>query len=110
MSATGMPSLPCFKMNAFWASENREAFIVLRSSQCSETQRWIAGGWSFPAFSRWRAGCAIVIQQRNRCSLADCTVWALLIVVLAPILQFFPGICKVQEPVSIQTFGSEATV
>jgi hypothetical protein len=28
MSATGMPSLPCFKMNAFRASENFEAFIV----------------------------------------------------------------------------------
>jgi hypothetical protein len=32
MSATGMPSAPCFKMNAFWASENFEALIVLRSS------------------------------------------------------------------------------
>jgi len=33
ISATGIPSLPCFRMNAFWASENREAFIVLRSSE-----------------------------------------------------------------------------
>jgi hypothetical protein len=33
MSATGMPSVPYFKMNAFWASENFEAFIALRSSQ-----------------------------------------------------------------------------
>src|SRR5258708_37046382 len=33
ISATGIPSEPCFKMNAFWASENFEAFIVLRSSQ-----------------------------------------------------------------------------
>ena len=32
-SATGMPSVPCFRMNAFWASENRDAFIALRSSQ-----------------------------------------------------------------------------
>src|ERR1041385_4664247 len=32
MSATGMPSAPCFKMNAFWASENRDAFIAFRSS------------------------------------------------------------------------------
>ena len=24
-----MPSAPCFRMNAFWASENRDAFIVL---------------------------------------------------------------------------------
>jgi hypothetical protein len=33
MSATGTPSLPCFRINAFWASENFEAFITLRSSQ-----------------------------------------------------------------------------
>jgi hypothetical protein len=28
-----MPSAPCLRMNAFWASENLEAFIALRSSQ-----------------------------------------------------------------------------
>ena len=33
MSATGIPSLPCFKMNAFCASENFDAFIVFRFSQ-----------------------------------------------------------------------------
>src|SRR3954451_18571649 len=33
MSATGTPSLPCFRMNAFCASENFDAFIVFRSSQ-----------------------------------------------------------------------------
>src|SRR5579863_678810 len=33
ISATGIPSAPCLSMNAFWASENLEAFIVLRSSQ-----------------------------------------------------------------------------
>jgi len=27
MSATGTPSAPCFRMNAFWASESCEAFI-----------------------------------------------------------------------------------
>src|SRR5215470_1182128 len=27
MSATGNPSAPCFRMNAFWASVNFEAFI-----------------------------------------------------------------------------------
>ena len=32
-SATGNPSAPCFRMNAFWASENFESFIVFRSSQ-----------------------------------------------------------------------------
>ena len=30
---TGSPSVPCFRMNAFWASENFEALIALRSSQ-----------------------------------------------------------------------------
>src|SRR3954454_2998860 len=33
MSATGMPSLPCFRINTFCASENFDAFIVFRSSQ-----------------------------------------------------------------------------
>lgn len=33
ISATGIPSAPCFKMNAFSASENFEALIVPRSSQ-----------------------------------------------------------------------------
>src|SRR3954469_9417893 len=33
MSATGIPSLPRFRMNAFCASENLDAFIVFRSSQ-----------------------------------------------------------------------------
>jgi hypothetical protein len=31
ISATGMPSDACFRMNAFWASENFDAFIVFRS-------------------------------------------------------------------------------
>jgi hypothetical protein len=31
ISATGTPSAPCFKMNTFCASENCDAFIVLRS-------------------------------------------------------------------------------
>jgi hypothetical protein len=30
-SSTGMPSAPCFKMNAFCASLNVDAFIALRS-------------------------------------------------------------------------------
>jgi hypothetical protein len=33
ISATGIPSAHCFNMNAFWTSENREAFIALRSFQ-----------------------------------------------------------------------------
>jgi len=32
-AANDNPSAPCFKMNAFWASENFDAFIVFRSSQ-----------------------------------------------------------------------------
>src|SRR5438045_1755078 len=30
MSATGMPSAPCFRMNAFWASENLMHFTADR--------------------------------------------------------------------------------
>src|ERR1700733_8776627 len=36
MSATGTPSAPCLRMNAFCASENCDAFIVFRSSQPGE--------------------------------------------------------------------------
>jgi hypothetical protein len=36
MSATGTPSAPCRRMNAFWASENFEAFTVFRSCQPGE--------------------------------------------------------------------------
>src|SRR5215211_3765300 len=39
ISATGTPSCPCFKMNAFWASENLDAFIVFRSSQPKDLGR-----------------------------------------------------------------------
>lgn len=56
------------------------------------------------------AGCAIVIQQHNRRLVADRPVRALLVVVLAPILQFFLGVCKAQEPMSVQTFRSKAAV
>jgi hypothetical protein len=31
--AAGMPSAACFKINAFWAAENLDTFIALRSSQ-----------------------------------------------------------------------------
>ena len=37
-------------------------------------------------------------------------MWALLVIVLAPILLFFLSVCKAQEPVSVQTFRSEAPV
>ena len=39
ISATGTPSAPCFRMNAFCASENFDAFIVLRSSQPREQKQ-----------------------------------------------------------------------
>ena len=37
--ATGIPSAPCLRINAFWASENLDAFIALRSSQPGESTR-----------------------------------------------------------------------
>jgi hypothetical protein len=39
ISATGISSVPCFRMNAFWASENRDGFIVFRSSPAREQTR-----------------------------------------------------------------------
>src|ERR1700722_7631089 len=35
---------------------------------------------------------------------------AFLIVVPTPILQLFPGVCKAQEPMGVQTFRSEAAI
>ena len=51
-----------------------------------------------------------MVQQHNRRLLADRPMWAFFVVVLAPILQFFLGVCKAHEPMSIQTFRSEAAV
>jgi hypothetical protein len=42
--------------------------------------------------------------------LADRPVRALLVIVLTPILQFFPSVCKAQEPVGVQAFDSEAAI
>ncbi len=67
-------------------------------------------GRFFRPCSPWRAGCAIVVQQHYRRLLADRPVRAFFVVVLAPILHLFSRVRKVQEPVSVQTFGSEATV
>ena len=47
-------------------------------------------GRVFRLLSRWWAGCASVVQQAYRRLVTDRAVWALLVVVPAPILQF-PG-------------------
>lgn len=75
-----------------------------------EADLWTGGWWTFPACSRWRPGCAKVIEQHNRRPVADRPMGALLVVVLAPILQLFSGGCKTQESMRVETFGSEATV
>ena len=51
-----------------------------------------------------------MIDQCNRRLVADRPVGTFLIIVFAPILHFFPGVCKAQKPMCIQTFGLEATV
>jgi len=35
---------------------------------------------------------------------------AFFVVVLTPILQLFSGVCKAQEPMCVQTLGSESTI
>ena len=62
--------------------------------RCAETILWIAGGWSFPACSRRRAGCAVAIEQRNRGLLPYRPMRAFFVVVPTPILHFFPGVRK----------------
>jgi hypothetical protein len=51
-----------------------------------------------------------VIQQHNRRLLADRPMGAFFVVVLAPILHLFSGVCKAQEPMGVQTLGSEAAI
>jgi len=60
--------------------------------------------------SRWWAGCAIAILQQYRWFVADRPMGAFFVVVLAPILQLFPCVCKAQEPVGVEAFGLEASV
>src|SRR6266481_5682031 len=67
-------------------------------------------GRVFWLWSRWRAGCASVIQQCDRGFLPDCPVRAHFVVVPAPILQFFPSIFKAHEPMGVQAFRAEAPV
>ena len=61
---------------------------------CAETILWIAGGWSFPAYSRRRAGCAVTIEQRNRGLLPYRPMGTFFVVVPTPILHLFLGIRK----------------
>lgn len=60
--------------------------------------------------SRWRVGCAIVVQQYYRRFLVDCLMGALTVAVLAPILRLFLRIRKGREQVHIQVFGPAAPV
>ena len=55
---------------------------------------WIAGGWSFPAYSRRQAGCAVTIEQRNRGLLPYRPMGTFFVVVPSPILHLFLGIRK----------------
>ena len=51
-----------------------------------------------------------MIEQRNRGLLPYRPMRAFFVVVPTPILHFFLGIRKAQEPVRVQTFRSEASV
>jgi hypothetical protein len=77
---------------------------------CAETQPWIAGSWSFPASLRWRAGCAIVIEQRYRALLPDRPMGPFFVIVSAPILHLFLRVGKAQEPVGVQALRTEAAI
>ena len=60
--------------------------------------------------SRRRAGCAGGSYEGNRGLVADCPSRSILVVVLAPILQLFPGVGKGQKPVRVQALGAQAAV
>src|SRR5262249_48989955 len=79
------------------SAENRLSLRVLR---VVHDRLFHDGGLAAPS----------LIQQHNRRLSADRPMWAFFVVVLAPILQFFLGVCKAHEPMSIQTFRSEPAV
>ena len=58
ISATGTPSSPCFTMNAFWASENCDAFIAFRSFPSEEeTPENSSQNWSsLKGSDQWEVG------------------------------------------------------
>jgi hypothetical protein len=84
--------------------------LIIAGARCAETQLCIAGSWSFPASSRWRADCAIVIEQRYRALLPDCPVGPFFVTVSAPILHLFLRVGKAQEPVGVQALRTEAAI
>ena len=77
---------------------------------CSGTNSLDRRKVEFPAFSRWRAGGAIGIEQRDRHLVPDRPMRANLVVVSAPILHLFGRVGKRQEPVGVQALRPEATV
>jgi putative transposase len=92
-------------------AEAEERYYAMRQEPAAPRPNFGSpAGRVFRPLSRWRAGSAKVIQQRNRRLLADRAMWALFVVVLAPILQFFLGVCKAHEPVSVQALRSEAAI
>jgi hypothetical protein len=64
--------------------------MLLRNvNTSSEAELWIGRQVEFSGFfSRWQAGCAIVVQQHNRRLLADRPMRAFFVVVLAPLMRF----------------------
>ena len=60
--------------------------------------------------SRRRAGCAGGSLEGNRGLVADCPMRSILVVVLVPIRQLFPGVGKGQKPVRVQALGAQAAV
>jgi hypothetical protein len=76
------------------APKNPGVYDGFSDDFCAETILWIAGGWSFPAYSRRRAGCAVTIEQRNRGLLPYRPMGTFFVVVPTPILHLFLGIRK----------------
>lgn len=59
--------------------------------------------------SRWRAGCASVVLQQNRRSVADRAMGTFFVIVPTPSLYLFLGVGKAQEPVGVEAFLPEAS-
>jgi hypothetical protein len=62
--------------------------------------------WGRSPLSRRQAGCAGGCHEGNRGLVAEGPVRSIPVMVLAPILQLFPGVGKGQKPVRVQALGA----
>ena len=80
--------------------------ISVRRERIAEVYRWLS---NYQELKEAIEAICELNHERDRRFVADRAVWTHFVVVSTPILHFLPCVVKAQEPVRVQTFGSEAT-